>query len=123
MNFEQRKRKGNVAERAFELCYPQAIRTSSFDWDDFTTTTADMEPIDKYKPDYKLHGDFVEVKSSIFYNQAEYDHHMAVYGMDMKVFVFMNGVGRLYNILDLHIIGPYKGNNRGSGLPYYKMRI
>ncbi len=121
--FKQRKEKGNHAENVFKANYPEARRTSSFAEDDYTTTTGDMPDYIKYMPDFNLWDSMCEVKSSCFYNQAEYDHHMHTYGPNMFVYVYLNGRGKLYTLGDLHIIGPFKGSSRGSGLPYYKMRI
>ena len=121
--FKQRKSKGNVAERLFMAQYPDAKRTSSFAEDDFTTKTADMPEEEKYMPDFMLYDSYCEVKSSIFYNAAEYDHHISTYGPTMLVYVLIQNVGKLYTLGDLRIIGPYKGSPRGSGLPYYRMRI
>ncbi len=118
MNFRERKMKGNMTERKFWSLYPDAIRTSDFAEDDFETKTGNLPEKEKYTPDFMLNGEYVEVKSSIFYNQAEYDYHIKTYP-NMYVFI----IDKLYRLSKLKKRGPYKGSSRGSGLPYYRIEL
>lgn len=118
MNFMERKLKGNATEQRFQQEYPNAIRTSSFAEDDFTTTTGDLPDEIKYRPDFIDEDVYVEVKSSIFYNAAEYYYHASNLP-DMDVYI----INKRYKLCKLCVTGPYPGSRRGSGLPYMRVEL
>jgi len=125
MSFEQRKKVGMQAEEAFEIFADKAhialLPLSKFKKDDYTTTTASMPPEVKYLPDYRVEIDwewgFVEVKNSIFWNQAECDYQKTLPNLYLWV------QNRLVKFFDVKLAGPYPGSKNGSGMPYYRVIV